>query len=93
MAGCFRIGLNIGIKVRGPGCVFFTNFFCRCWVNLKGWKTVVSYCGVCGFGYTLTLSHSTASVAQLVEQRFCKPLVVGSSPSAGSRSQRFEPSG
>ena len=32
-----------------------------------------TYCGVCGFSYTLTLSHSTASVAQLVEQRFCKP--------------------
>jgi hypothetical protein len=25
-----------------------------------------------------------ASVAQLVEQRFCKPLVVGSSPATGS---------
>ena len=28
-----------------------------------------------------------AGVAQLVEQRFCKPLVVGSNPATGSKSQ------
>ncbi len=67
--------------------------FCQRWfkpdfpVNLSVRKTVLSYCGVTGFRYTGTFSNSTASVAQLVEQRFCKPLVVGSSPSAGSSCQ------
>jgi hypothetical protein len=32
----------------------------------------------------LFIEKIPASVAQLVEQRFCKPLVVGSSPATGS---------
>ena len=34
-------------------------------------------------GYFLSLSQK-ASVAQLVEQRFCKPSVIGSNPVTGS---------
>lgn len=35
------------------------------------------------YGYFLSLSQK-ASVAQLVEQRFCKPSVIGSNPVTGS---------
>gem|GEM_PF-6288630 len=40
-------------------------------------------CSVFPLNFPLLHGVAIASVAQLVEQRFCKPLVVGSSPSAG----------
>ena len=38
------------------------------WVSMIGTKTTIEF---------------TATLAQLVEQRFCKPQVVGSSPTGG----------
>jgi hypothetical protein len=44
----------------------------------------------CSEGWNSQLIILLAGVAQLVEQRFCKPQVVGSSPFSSSKIARFD---
>ncbi len=79
-----------------------TNFFQPDWwlkiLFRRGkvlWRTVtLKSChfvlrGIWIWLYLPVFNQTAASVAQLGEQRFCKPQVVGSSPSAGSFGVRF----
>ena len=67
-----------------------------CWERSGGVEGAgISPCnGFCGPPIlTLSTRADAASVAQLAEHRFCKPAVVGSSPSASSAGREYWPSG